>query len=942
LRPVAAAHAESAVSRPNIQTGSIGRLYSVLTCQPSAVLLLGAGASLRSGIPLAGGVVEKAARWAYARDNGRSDDDPRLQRSDWLPWLRKLTWYDDTKSFAENYPYVVEHLLQPRQARAEFFRKLLNPGVDPSPGYDKLAEFLHIGPVKNILTTNFDTILPQVRVLKRRPHVIDVIQTAADYTKFSTTPLHPQLVYLHGSVDHYTDRNLIDEVQRLDGAMVTMLVPLLRDHPLVVVGYRGAEPSVMKHLLIENAESTNHFRHGIFWCKLKSDEILSPSVVELANTIGANFTVIEIDGFDELFSRDLWNLHLDNRKQGTAAPAPAEPIRQLAATTFEMAAIKNVKVDDLDWATLRTRILQYCRELQIGIPQQADRAWITEQLLQLNLASKERDGTVHATRAGDLLFGNRPQQEVSSARIVVRATGPSDWLATFKGKKDDVDPIGLGSNSGEFGRTVEGNLWVQCDSVLEILGSFNRPFRLKGEQSESVLPYPPLALKEVVVNALVHRDYASDDTVVVDIEPSKIRIFNPGGLVDEVKRRVEPHSIEGEIRRGRRGIKGYRNPVLADLFYGSGDMDKAGSGLSDVFKLVRENGGDVRFGPILDNAAFEVEIFARPESVDEITGTASPIVMTTTRYAANMLEVLELPSHVFHAATPVRNVWEIWKARPGEWIPPFSLLDDRIYSFHDLSSPANPLRSFIDADEPETLSVAAFSKDDDGSRRFVRILNLCFEQHLYRRGLIVDRIRKRAYFPRPDKGGPLAVTYQARLRRAKRTVVKVRSSPRTGAVSYWEHESLGYRFERFGDVWAILLEPGYVFTFDGKKKLLAPEKVNKLSTKRAARDYNSAVHNDLSFWTWLLAGGESEASFLLDLGPPTSSLNPDRRPEESGFPTIAISSRLPTVAVNDAALAVGEPDEEGLEEEMAELEEELDKLADEERTKAGGRDDDQN
>jgi SIR2-like domain len=228
------------------------------------VLLLGAGASLRSGIPLAGGVVEKAARWAYARDNGRSDDDPRLQRSDWLPWLRKLTWYDDAKSFAENYPYVVEHLLQPRQARAEFFRKLLNPGVDPSPGYEKLAEFLHVGPVKNILTTNFDTILPQVRVLKRRPHVIDVIQTAADYTKFSTTPLHPQLVYLHGSVDHYTDRNLIDEVQRLDGAMVTMLVPLLRDHPLVVVGYRGAEPSVMKHLLIENAESTNHFRHGIF------------------------------------------------------------------------------------------------------------------------------------------------------------------------------------------------------------------------------------------------------------------------------------------------------------------------------------------------------------------------------------------------------------------------------------------------------------------------------------------------------------------------------------------------------------------------------------------------------------------------------------------------------------------------------------------------------
>jgi len=928
------------LSRASIQTGSIGRLYTVLAGQPSAVLLLGAGASVRSGIPLAGGVVEKAARWAYARDHGRSEDDPRLQRSDWLPWLRKRSWYDGAKSFAENYPYVMEHLLQPRQARAEFFRRLLNPGVDPSIGYDKLAEFLHVGPIKNILTTNFDAILPQVRVLKRRPHVIDVIQTAADYTKFTTTPLHPQLVYLHGSVDHYTDRNLIDEVQRLDGALVTMLVPLLRDHPLVVVGYRGGEPSVMKHLLLENVDKANQFRHGIFWCKLKSEE-LSPLVLELAGAIGSNFTVVKIDGFDELFGRDLWNLHLDGGKQGLTASTTTAPLQPVPAPTFEMATVKTSKLDQLDWATLRTRILQYCRELQIGIPQQPDRAWITEQLLQLNLATSTEDGSIYPTRAGELLFGHHPQREIASAAILVRATGPDDWLAAFTGGKEDADIAARGSNSGEFERTVEGNLWVQCDSVLEILASFNRPFRLKGEQSESVLPYPPLALKEVVVNALVHRDYAEGEIVVVDIEPSKIRIFNPGGLVDEVKRRVEPHSIEGEIRRGKRGIKGYRNPVLADLFYGSGDMDKAGSGLADVFRLVRENGGDVRFGPIRDNAAFEVEIFARPESVDETTGTASPIVVMTTRYAANILEVVELPSQVFHAATPIRSAWEIWKARPGEWMPPFSLLDDRIYTFHDLGSPANPLRQFIDDDEPETLSVAAFATGDDGSRRLVRLLNLCVEQHLHRRGLIVDKARKRAYFPRTEHGGPLAVTYQARLRRAKRTVVKVRSSPRTGAVSYWEHEALRYRFERFGDVWALLLEPGYVFTFDGKKRLLAPEKVNKLSTKRAARDYNSAVHNDLSFWAWLLAGGESEANFLLDIGPPAPTLEVARQPADEMLPHIALSSRLPTIAVSDAALVVGEPTDEFADDGMAELEEELDKLADEERTKSGDADGDQ-
>jgi hypothetical protein len=198
-----------------------------------------------------------------------------------------------------------------------------------------------------------------------------------------------------------------------------------------------------------------------------------------------------------------------------------------------------------------------------------------------------------------------------------------------------------------------------------------------------------------------------------------------------------------------------------------------------------------------------------------------------------------LPSLIFHAATQVASVWDIWRGRPNEWLPPFLLLNHRIWSFHDLADPTNPLRTCLDGDEPEILTTTEFAAGEDGARNLVWLLNLCLERHLHRRGLIVDKKRKRA--PCAEAAGPYAVTYQARLRRAKRTVVKVRSSPRTGAVSYWEHESLGYRFEKFGSAWALLLEPGYVFTFDGMKKLLAPDRVNKLSTRRAARDYNSAA-----------------------------------------------------------------------------------------------------
>jgi SIR2-like domain len=895
-----------------MQNGSIGRLYSILKGQPRPLLLLGAGASLRSGIPTASGVVERAARWAYAHEYGRSEDDPRLQRSDWFPWLQGHSWYDRQSAFVDNYPSVVEHLLQPRHARAEFFRKLLSPGIGPSVGYDKLAEFLHLGFIHTVLTTNFDALLTEMRTLKGRPHFINVIQTSSDYTKFTTSPSYPQLVYLHGSVDHYTDKNLIQEVQRLDPKLVRMLSPLLRDHPLIVVGYRGAEPSVMEHLLIENAESSNFYRHGIFWCRrtTERDLPLPPLVTQLAETIGPNFTAIDIEGFDELFARDLWALNQDSESSFESSITTSPPF---VSPTFDMEP-SGAGLDELDWSTLRTRIVQYAKTLEISIPAQVERAWITEQLFHLNLAVRDSNGP-RMTKAGLLLFGKRPQDEILASKTRVTAVGNPEWLNAASGRATS-------EGSSTFENVVEGNLWEQFEKITEFVGAFNRAFRLKGETSESVVPYPPLALKEIIVNALVHRDYRANEPILIEITSTSIKVFNRGGLVEEVRHRVEAGSIETEIRRGRRGIKGYRNPVLADLFYGSGEMDKAGSGLSDVLRDVRNNGGDVRFGPDVDNSSFEVEIFSRPEAVDKTTGTASPLVATTSRYVANVIEVSHLPSQMFHAGITARHVSQIWKQLPDQWIPPFLLIDRRVFSFYDPEARDNPLSQLLEGGDQETIDTEEFSSSAEGSRRLVQLLNLSFEAHLYHLGLVVDKKRKRAYFRRTEEG-PRSITYQARLRRATRTVVKARVSKRTTKVLYWEHEAFGYRFERLGDTWGLLIDPGYVFSFDGFKGLLAPERVNRLSTQRAARDYNNAVLNDLSFWLWFISGAEP-GSFDLRTGPPLREGAPSEKAECTSTPVISLVSKLPVVAVTDSTLLdeMLPPVEEGEadEELLAELE----------------------
>ena len=101
----------------------------------------------------------------------------------------------------------------------------------------------------------------------------------------------PQLIFLHGSVKHYTDKNLTDEVDSLDAQLSERLRPLLRDHPLIVVGYRGTEASVMKDLFLAQPDSSG-FLHGVYWCVLDNEVggPFSAFVTQLAHQIVFKFS----------------------------------------------------------------------------------------------------------------------------------------------------------------------------------------------------------------------------------------------------------------------------------------------------------------------------------------------------------------------------------------------------------------------------------------------------------------------------------------------------------------------------------------------------------------------------------------------------------------------------------------------------------------------------
>ena len=863
-----------------LQTAIIGRLCSLFVRGPDPIFLLGAGASVKSGIPLAHDMVEKIAKWGYCLDNGLDTEYPRLRRSDWYPWLRMQKWYREDREQADNYPDAVENILQPRQTRKDFFLEMLDTQVEPSGGYDHIAELMARKYIRTVLTTNFDSILSKVCKDNKQLHHPQIIQTKSDYTKLSTSSQYPQIVYLHGSVEHYTDKNTITEVnEELDADLVSRLLPLLRDHPLIVVGYRGAELSVMKHLLINQAKSADNYRNGIYWCtrnyKADQHDSLTHLVRELAEDIQGNFQITPIDGFDEVMNA-LWQHARKQQPDYHQTQITVVP-ETLTELPYDLEMIAQSSIDDFDWPPMRVRLLQYCDRTGIPVPPVRDDNWFLQLLCDRDLATRTKEGDIFPTVGGYLLFAEMPQDHIQTAQVIVRLKGNPEWGENIFDVSDDAELDGE-----KIEEIIKGNLWMQLEEIYDLLSRVNQSFLLKeGRHSKSVYPYPPNALREIVVNALVHRDYEKDEPIVIEIAETYIRVRNPGGLVEDVIEQIigTPQekikdAFETEIKKGTRGIRGYRNPVVADLFYGAEEMEKAGSGLSDVWQESEKNKNEVNFGPIDDNTAFEITISRRPEVADIITRTASSSD-NFTRYASNLLEVVSLPEVVWHAGTEARKAKEVWEKTGADWLPPFMPYKGRLFCFDNLSIPANPLYAVIDTNDIGKMAVEEFI-DAYGERCFVWILNECFYRHLEVQGLWVDKERMRAHFPRTDEG-PRKIKYQARLRRATRTVVKK-------IRNYWEHKSFRFRFERFGDVWTLVMLPGYVFTTDGRSDLLEGKVVNRLSTKREGRDYNKVVHNDLVFWTWVLSG-ENHSIFGLNTdstGTQTGMIPPDKIHKRNG------------------------------------------------------------
>ncbi|MFH1505886.1 MAG: ATP-binding protein, partial [archaeon] len=151
----------------------------------------------------------------------------------------------------------------------------------------------------------------------------------------------------------------------------------------------------------------------------------------------------------------------------------------------------------------------------------------------------------------------------------------------------------------EFCRDIYSNYE---DAMNFLKSKLNTEFIIKGGPREEKLELPENALREALLNSLVHRDYFVNSSIHVNVYRDRVEIVNAGGLIGDVK--VE--DLYGKSIS--------RNPLLFGLLQRMELVEKAGSGLLRIRDEMNKYGLD---GPLIlaDKNFFTIR-FERPDLQD--------------------------------------------------------------------------------------------------------------------------------------------------------------------------------------------------------------------------------------------------------------------------------------------------------------------------------------
>jgi len=301
-------------------------------------------------------------------------------------------------------------------------------------------------------------------------------------------------------------------------------------------------------------------------CEIVGIDIGKKTIENLANQIKQNtdpviYSSIHVENVDEneiivvdvveyeqkpvfAFGRAFIRVGKSNQKLGY------EGIRNLALNTskvyWDARACVGAGLEDIDEETVEWFLKTRFTKRRVAIPPQMR---FEEMLMNVGCA-KRVDKDVKPTNAGVAFFCKYSQRFIPLRILCARFKGVDLSRTTL----DSLD--------------CSGTLVEMLDDIEEFikrnirLFGFKTPFSFRRIDK---LEYPIEAIREAVLNALVHRDYEAPSDIRVFIFDDRIEITNPGSF---------PHGTTPE-----NPLHIPRNPMLCQLMRDIGYIEKYGSGI---------------------------------------------------------------------------------------------------------------------------------------------------------------------------------------------------------------------------------------------------------------------------------------------------------------------------------------------------------------------------
>ena len=129
-------------------------------------------------------------------------------------------------------------------------------------------------------------------------------------------------------------------------------------------------------------------------------------------------------------------------------------------------------------------------------------------------------------------------------------------------------------------REYTGPLWEQIEEAFQfVLRNIHLGATIVGIYRQDIYEIPPDAIRELIVNAIVHRSYIDRSSIQIAIYDDRLEITSPGRL-----------PMGQTIERMKQGYSKIRNEALASAFEYMGYIEHWGSGILRVMQEVRDAG----------------------------------------------------------------------------------------------------------------------------------------------------------------------------------------------------------------------------------------------------------------------------------------------------------------------------------------------------------------